>query len=371
MKKILSLLLACVLLLCGAGLGPGARAAASSADDALGVCAAEEAPLAANARSRSAAPAYCLYCSRVHTGFSGKLTGFFHGIAYIFCMLFHIEKTEGRMRFSTVTIHAGADAPFRFLHISDTHLTLCDERDDAKKQALAKSRYESFPFSLRMLDDAQAKANELGCFIVHTGDIIDFISEKNLERVKQFTEDNDVFATAGNHEFYRYIFGESDTPAQREANLAKVQSAFGNDIRFAARQVNGVNIVAIDNGFYHIDQWQLNRLKEEMAKGMPILLCLHVPLYAPDIYDHTAEVFGRPLWMMSVPEALMGEFNEDEYRQQKEDAVTHEAYELITNSDCIKAIFAGHMHYDFVSQVTPTLKQYIVNVDAGNIVEVD
>ena len=44
--------------------------------------------------------------------------------------------------------------------------------------------------------------------------------------------------------------------------------------------------------------------------------------------------------------------------------------ELIIHTDSIKAVFAGHMHYDFVSELTPTLKQYIVNVDSGNIVTV-
>ena len=28
------------------------------------------------------------------------------------------------------------------------------------------------------------------------------------------------------------------------------------------------------------------------------------------------------------------------------------------------------MHYDYVSQVTPTLKQYVVNTKSGNIVTV-
>ena len=368
MKKLLAVMLVCAVIFGCVATVPGFGA--NGGKSAFRADAFSHELKTESGKSTDASLDYCLYCSRVHTGVSGEFIGFFHRIAYFFCRLFNIELTQGRMRFTDVTIDADAEKPFCFLHISDTHLTLWDERDDAKKQELSKSRYESFPYSLRMLDDAQAKADELGCFIVHTGDIIDFITEKNIERVKLFTDKNDVFATAGNHEFYNYIFGESCTPQQREPNLDKVQSAFKNNIRFDSRQVNGVNIVAIDNGFYHIDQRQLDRLKEEIAKGMPIILCLHVPLYAPDIYDYTAEFFGRPLWMMSVPEDLMGEYSEQEKDEQKEDALTHEAYELITGSPLIKAIFAGHMHYDFVSQVTPTLKQYIVSVDSANIVEV-
>ena len=39
-------------------------------------------------------------------------------------------------------------------------------------------------------------------------------------------------------------------------------------------------------------------------------------------------------------------------------------------SKTIKAILAGHMHYDYASQVTPTLKQYVVNTESCNIVTV-
>lgn len=274
------------------------------------------------------------------------------------------------MKFTEITIVAGIETPFRFLHMSDTHLTLCDERDDEKKQKLAEQRLAGFPRALRMLDDAGEKADEMDTFIVHTGDIIDFVSEKNLDTVRRFTSDNDVFACAGNHEYSLYVWDDIDETTRRESLKDKVQSAFTNDIRFSVRMEHGVEFIAIDNGYHKIEQWQLDRLKAEIAKGCPIILCLHAPLYAPDIYDYTAEVFGKPMWMMSVPDALMDKSDEGDYLAQKEAAVTHEAYELITHCDAIKAILAGHMHYDYVSQVTPTLKQYVVNTESCNIVTV-
>ena len=42
-----------------------------------------------------------------------------------------------------------------------------------------------------------AKAH--GLTIVHTGDLIDFVSEANLDAAKKFTAENDVFFAAGNH----------------------------------------------------------------------------------------------------------------------------------------------------------------------------
>ena len=53
--------------------------------------------------------------------------------------------------------------------------------------------------------------------------------------------------------------------------------------------------------------------------------------------------------------------------EQKADDATKEFYDLIVSATNIKAILVGHDHADFVSQVTPTLKQYMVACDQGQI----
>ena len=133
-------------------------------------------------------------------------------------------------------IHVGAEKPFRVLHLSDTHLTLCDERDDERKNKLAIKRERIFPYQEQMLDFAAAYAKKENIPIVHTGDIIDFVSEANLDYVKKFTAENDVFMAAGNHEFSLYVGEAWEDAAYRNQSLAHVQESFTNDIRFSKRE---------------------------------------------------------------------------------------------------------------------------------------
>lgn len=104
MKRFLSIILTVVMLsgLLLAGRPMGRTAAVSGMKAAA--AAVEEA-----AAPTPEKPAYCLYCSRVHSGFTGFFVKIAHRIAWYFCQLFKIERTEGRMRFTEITVDAGAE----------------------------------------------------------------------------------------------------------------------------------------------------------------------------------------------------------------------------------------------------------------------
>ena len=322
-------------------------------------------------------PEYCLYCGKLHSGTGGKFTQFFHEIAYFFCGLTGNYPEEGRMYFTADTIDIGIDEPFYFIHIGDTHLSYIDERDSGDERLVetARNRLDFCPTDLRMLDDVSLKAQELGAFIVNTGDLIDFISQKNLDLAKDFNSKNDVFTSAGNHEYLVYIWNDGDNYERRDRVRDTVKPSFTNDIEFSVRIEHGVKFIAIDNSFHNIDEWQLERFKEELAKDdMPVILALHVPLYAPDMFEFQMASlnYEYPAWLMNVPEELMRKYNysEEYYEEQKANEFTKEFYDLILNTPEIKAIVTGHNHAHFVSQVTPTLKQYMVDTTEGQIFEV-
>ena len=116
------------------------------------------------------------------------------------------------MKIIKTKLHIGVEKPFEILHISDTHLTYADIRDGESKVKLAENRKIGFQHSEEVLETVTKKASEMGTTIVCTGDLIDFVSIANLERVKQFTEENDCFMVAGNHEFSLYV-GEAKEDA--------------------------------------------------------------------------------------------------------------------------------------------------------------
>lgn len=259
-------------------------------------------------------------------------------------------------------ISVGANAPFSVLHISDTHLTLADEFDNERKHELAQKRSEIKDFREKeaVIKTASEISKKEGLPIFHTGDLIDFVSHANLKAAKKFAEENDLFLAAGNHEFSQYV-GEAEEDADyRNQSLALVQAAFKNDIRFSSRVINGVNFVALDNSYYLIEEKQLECLKDEVEKGLPIVLLLHTPLYEESLYtQHRNKKEHSPVFLMNVPQEKMEYYSPERYKQQRADSATENAYDYILSEPAIKAILAGHLHYDFESAIDQKLPQFI------------
>ncbi|MBQ8214342.1 MAG: metallophosphoesterase [Clostridia bacterium] len=271
-------------------------------------------------------------------------------------------------------IKIGAEKPFHFLHMSDTHFALADDRDDKRKNDLAKARSGWYSDAEKVSSEIEAFAKENHLTIAHTGDYIDFVSEANLDRLKKFTEENDVFMAAGNHEFSLYVGEAFEDADYRNLSLEKVQSCVPNNIRFDSRKINGVNLIAIDNGYYLFDREQMEALKREAEYGLPMILFMHTPLYDEELYQIMGEhgCLGVAAYMVATPEELMKGYSKERYRQQKADEITLETVEYIKNQPLIKAIFCGHLH-DFVSEtkLTDGISQYVSNFENVRLVEVE
>ena len=80
--------------------------------------------------------------------------------------------------------------PFGAIQVSDTHIVRVDRRDDERKMKLAAGR--SFaPFAEHYLDEAIHLAKANGDMLLHTGDLIDFVSAANLDLVEAHFAGND------------------------------------------------------------------------------------------------------------------------------------------------------------------------------------
>ena len=263
----------------------------------------------------------------------------------------------------------GVQAPFRVLHVTDTHLTDADLRDGERKVALAEKRAKIFPLADATLELAAKVAKEQGVPIVHTGDLLDFVSVANLEKAKKFTDENDCFMAAGNHEFSLYVGEAKEDAAYRNQSLATVQAAFRNDIRMAARVIGGVNFVALDNGYYLFEREQLDFLKNEVKKGLPVVLLLHNPLFEKALYDRVMQK-SPCAYLVGVPEELMQCYPKDRYMQQLADAVTRETVEYVKGEDLIKAIIAGHLHFNYEGIFGDRIPQVMTSCTDVRLIEI-
>ncbi len=274
------------------------------------------------------------------------------------------------MRILKNNIHIGIEKPFTVLHASDTHLTFADSRDDDRKLELASRRKDSFPGAFENLQFIRDIATKEKRTIVYTGDLIDFVSELNIDKAKEFTDSVDCFMAAGNHEFSLYVGEAKEDAEYRNKSLSKVQSAFKNNIRFSSREINGVLFVAIDNSYYLFDKEQLDFLKAECSRGFPVILCMHTPLFTREFYDFSRNGKSVPAYLMSVPEELMKDYSSDRYEQQKEDSITAEAFDYIISCDEIKALLTGHIHTDFEGLINGKI-QIATDVDTLREISVD
>lgn len=268
-------------------------------------------------------------------------------------------------------IHIGIKEPFCVLHASDTHLTFCDERNDQRKIELSKNRSDSFPNAEADLQFIKEKATADKRTVIYTGDMIDFVSELNIEKAKEFSDSVDCFMVAGNHEFSLYVGEAKEDDAYRNQSLSKIQSAFKNNIRCSSRIIGGVNFIAVDNSYYLIDKKQLDFIKTETEKDYPAILLVHTPLYSKDLYDFSRNGGDSPAYLMSVPDELMSDYSCHRYEQQKEDSVTADAYSFIVNCKNIRAIFAGHLHENYDGLINNKILQIVTGLSTLREIYID
>ena len=248
-------------------------------------------------------------------------------------------------------INAGASQPFSVLHISDTHLTFAnpDEPESVHKYRRIRTdlfggrQFEALKDSVRW-----AKANT--DYLIHTGDLMDFVSEGNLIAVKEaFGPDaGNVFGAIGNHEYWHPV----EPKPTHEACFAKCSKAYPYNLHFGSQVINGVNFVSIDDAHYDVTQDQVEAFAKEVKKGLPIILLMHVPFYTPHIVEAT-----RKYWKWN-----------SKFRNEPPKPITfgkrgQDFIAYLKSEPLLKGILSGHDHITVADRFSPTAMQYVV---AGN-----
>ena len=89
------------------------------------------------------------------------------------------------------TIEIGLEKPVKILHITDSHLPFYCESDTENMKNQGKKRNEEE--SVNNLDKLMKYAEENCEIIVHTGDLIDFISKPCVEFAREFLKNERIF----------------------------------------------------------------------------------------------------------------------------------------------------------------------------------
>ncbi|MBQ7184049.1 MAG: metallophosphoesterase [Clostridia bacterium] len=259
---------------------------------------------------------------------------------------------------STVTL--GLEKPLKVLHISDSHIPLCDGRDSEQKQAIAQRKAPRLREMLDSLEAQTAWAEEHCDLIIHTGDLIDFMSQANLEFARKWLKNDKVLYIAGNHEYY-------DGPGwedmhYRMTSVAKMgPEGIGANLFYTSRAVGGVNFVGIDDAYHQVEDWQTQRLAMEAEKGLPIVLFLHAPLFEQALWERSVAYWkDTSAYLVGCDEEHLMTYTEFRAVDQRPFTSTRRFVEYVNSEKRIKAVLAGHVHFNFESRLPGGVTQYVI-----------
>lgn len=259
------------------------------------------------------------------------------------------------------TIKIGLEHPFSILHISDSHLTAAYPTESEKKQKLHENRTQCFGgHQEEALSDALAWAKEHVDYVVHTGDLIDWQSEANFDLVRKYFGEN-IFGTMGNHEFSPDMWlsepKEDGTEDFKDRTRGQLQAVYPFDTRFHAQVVNGVNFIGLDDVYGTVTAKQVEQFKNEAKRGLPMILCMHVPFYSDNIFRATNNFWASAPNLKFKGGDIKPSGN---YKKQQDDAVTRDFISYLKQLPLLRGILCGHEHFSMQDKFSDTAEQFIV-----------
>ena len=93
------------------------------------------------------------------------------------------------MQIIHTTLHLGIEKPFTFLQMTDTHFTFTDDTDTPRRREFARQRGNDFSHAEENMEFVRKYVAQTGFPLVHTGDLMDFVTPENLRMVEQFARD--------------------------------------------------------------------------------------------------------------------------------------------------------------------------------------
>lgn len=213
-----------------------------------------------------------------------------------------------RARFFTNSLQT----EFKVMVIADTHLF----RDDARgipfekySGRMAKAYNQTRHFKTgeptnpeQAFVETLKIANEAGVkLVLLAGDLVSFPSEAAVEWVVEKMDANGLphAFVAGNHDWhYEGMEGSLEELRQTWIRERLLPLYRGANPLMQVQEVEGVRIVLLDNSHYEILPEQLAFYRKQVETGQPILLVVHIPLYAPG--RSVGYGCGHPQWNAST-----------------------------------------------------------------------
>lgn len=283
---------------------------------------------------------------------------------------------ESRVRFFCPLVRE----PLRVLVLGDTHLHLDDARGEPFKgysgrmaKAYDRTRHYKngaetnpqacFEASLTLAKERQSD------LVVLVGDLFSFPSEAAVEWALGKLKGSGLpyLYVSGNHDWH--YEGMEGTGAALRAEWAEKRLGplyQGRSALMQAVDVKGVCFVAIDNSTYEILPEQLAFFRRQVKRERPLVLCMHVPLYAPG--RDLGFGCGHPQWGASSDRNWKIE-RRPQWPASGHTEVTMAFHREVFSASHLLGVFAGHTHQQSLDVVNG-VPQFVTpaNATGGSLV---
>lgn len=264
--------------------------------------------------------------------------------------------------------------PFSALMIADTHLFRDDERGEAFRQfsaRMAKAYNQTKHFQtgeatnpeLGFTGALQAAAKAKVEFLALVGDIVSFPSEAAIGWAREQLRATGLpwLYTAGNHDWhYEGMEGSLDTLRATWCQRRLTPLYPGESRLMSVNEVHGVRLVALDNSTNEILPEQLRFFREQVATGKPIVLFVHIPLYAPG--RSLGFGCGHPDWGAHSDTGYKLE-RRVKWREGGHTRATLDFHREVFAASQLLGVFAGHTHRASVDVVNG-IPQFVTDANA-------
>ena len=270
----------------------------------------------------------------------------------------------------------------KIIHIADTHLYMDDDRGTPflnYSGRMAKAYNQTTHFKTRektnpkkSFEEALEFAKKLNADVITlVGDIFSFPSELAIEWVLSKLEAIGIpyIYIAGNHDWhYEGMKGKLASLRDKWTEKRLMPLYQGNNPLMAAYDIKGIRFLAIDNSTYEINDEQLIFLSEQVASGLPLVLLVHIPMYAPG--KKISFGCGNPFWGATTDRNSELE-RRPKWPENGHTKTTFEFYKKVFDSSNVMGIFAGHIHRNSIEIIKG--KPQIVSDDnaSGAYLDID
>lgn len=262
----------------------------------------------------------------------------------------------------------------RILMVADTHLFRDDQRGAPFIQfsgRMARAYNQTKHFTTgepthpeQAFESALSRAREWKPeLLALVGDIVSFPSEAAVEWVlRKLSVVGIPFQyTAGNHDWH--YEGMTGTLAELRATWTRERLAplhHGANPLMSVRTLGDVRVVMLDNSNYELLPEQLEFFRAEVRSGKPMLLMVHIPLYAPG--RPLGFGCGHPDWGGRNDRGFELERRE-RWRESGHTEVTRTFHREVFQAANLLGVFAGHVHRPSLDVVNG-IPQFVTEANA-------